>query len=177
MHLQARRFALALWLLSLVAPTCHLASGHLAVGAMVALTGLGSLAFMFPLGLLAAPALSASLLSNYVFVLEIRRQLKRNEAPYSLSAAVAFATLSLINLVIGFSVLSRRSYSPPLPFKTDLLSYPGFYFWVASFMLLSSVAIYDNRQFFKGLMLRSAAMGLMAATVFFVGLAVLVFSQ
>jgi hypothetical protein len=177
MHLLARRFALALWLLSLVAPTCHLNNGHLAVGAVVALTGFWSLAFMFPLGLLTAPVLSASLLSNYVFVLEIKRQLKGNNEPYSLSSAAAFGTLSVLNLVVGTSLLSRHSLSTPLPFKTDLLAYPGFYLWVASFFLLSSAAIYDNWPFFKGLVLRSAAMGLMAATVFLVGFAVFFFSQ
>lgn len=177
MHLHARRFALALWLLSLVAPTCHLNNGHLAVGAVVALTGFGSLAFMFPLGLLAAPVLSASLLSNHVFVLEIKRQLRGNHEPYSLSSAAAFGTLSVLNLAVGCSVLSRHSLSTPMPFKTDLLAHPGFYLWVASFVLLSSVAIHDNWPFFKGLVIRSAAMGLMAATVFLIGVAVFFFSQ
>jgi len=121
--------------------------------------------------------LSASLLSNCVFVLEIKRQLKGNNEPYSLSSAAAFGTLSVLNLVAGSSVLSRHSLSTPLPFKTDLLAYPGFYLWVASFFLLSSAAIHDNWPFFKGLVLRSAAMGLMAATAFLVGFAVFSFSQ
>ena len=51
-----------------------------------------------------------------------------------------------------------------------MLSRPGFYLWSSSFVLLASVAVYEERLFFAGLLKRSLALGVVAVVVFFVGL-------
>lgn len=162
-----RRLAVALWLISLFAPTSAGPNGSIAIGLEVALGSL-ALLFMFPVGLLGAPLQAISLLSNWLVLREIGRQLAKATTTQSLRIAVILISAAAVNISIG-------KYAEP--WHPDLLAYPGFYLWSSSFVLLASAGAYENWSFFGGLLKRSLALGVVAAAVFFLGLAAIFFSH
>ncbi len=161
-----RRLAIALWLVSFVLPTTTLHSGAVAIGAEVALQGLAGIAVMFPIGLLGKPFQVISLLSNLLVVGELRQQLGKLSNPHSLGRTFLLVSVTLLNVAIGWHVK---------PFFPDILSHPGFYLWAASFVLLASAGVYENKLFFLGLLKRSLALGAVSTVVFLVGLAAIFF--
>jgi hypothetical protein len=168
MLLYIRRLAVALWLISLVVPTSTSQNGVVAIGLQVALGGLSGLVFMFPIGLLGAPLQAISLLSNWLVLGEIRRQLKKSIGPLPLCNTLILVSAAVLNVFIG-------QHAKPL--YPDLMSHPGFYLWASSFVLLASSGAFENRLFFGGLLKRSFALGAVAAVVFFIGLAAIIFSH
>jgi hypothetical protein len=154
-----RRLAVALWLISFFVPASAGPNGSVAIGLEVALGSL-ALLFMFPVGLLGAPFQVISLLSNWLVMREIGQQLVNATTTQSLPTAVLLVLAATVNVSIG-------KHAAPWQ---DLLSYPGFYLWSSSFILLASVGAYENWSFFGGLLKRSLALGVVAAAVFILGL-------
>ncbi|NSL57008.1 hypothetical protein [Uliginosibacterium aquaticum] len=156
-----RRFAIALWLISFVVPTGTLQNGTVALGAQIALAGLFGMAFMFPVGLLGMPLQAISLLSNLLMLDEIRREASRSSYPNTLFRTLLLVSTAALNVAVAQQV---RSFLP------DLLSHPGFYLWSSSFVLLASIAAFEERLFFFALLKRSLALSAVALVVFFTGL-------
>ncbi|MDO6386410.1 hypothetical protein [Uliginosibacterium sp. 31-12] len=156
-----RRLAIALWLISFVVPTGTLQNGTVALGAQVALAGLFGMAFIFPVGLLGMPFQAISLLSNLLMLDEIRREASRSGYPNTLFRTLLLVSAAVLNVVIA------RQLRSVLP---DLFSHPGFYLWSSSFVLLASIAAFEERLFFLALLKRSLALGVVALVVFFTGL-------
>jgi hypothetical protein len=161
-----RRLAVALWLSSLFVPASAGPKGSVVVGLEVALGSL-ALLVMFPVGLLGAPFQVISLLSNWLMLREIGQQLVNATTTQSLRTTVLLVLAATVNVSIGKHA----------PAWEDLLSYPGFYLWSSSFILLASVGAYENWSFFGGLLKRSLALGVVAAAVIFLGLLAIVLAR
>lgn len=165
-HIQ--RLAIALWLMSLAAPASTLQNGTIANGAQIVIAGVLGMAFMFPIGLLGAPLVACSLLSNLLVLGELWLQVCRPLSQRTFFGKQLLIAAAALNVAMGHH-LARL-----LP---DALSHPGFYLWSSSFVLLASVAVHEERLFFAGLLKRSLALGAVAAVVFFAGLAAILLSH
>ena len=102
-----QRLAIALWLISLAVPTSMLQNGTIANGAQIAMAGMLGMAFMFPVGLLGAPFLALSLLSNLLFLGEAWRQVWRPFRPRTFFGKLLLIAAAALNVAIGHHLGKR----------------------------------------------------------------------
>ena len=164
-----RRLAVLLWLASLALPTVTGHDGKLVFGYEFFANALAASLFV-PFSL-AYPVQIVSVWSNYLVLREGVRQLQRKESTGSVPYALVLLLACLVNVEVAFTKVNFHLYP-------GLLSLPGYYVWLFSFVLLAFCSVCECKQFFLGVGLRtSALLAVIAATSWLGVLAIVALGQ
>jgi hypothetical protein len=173
MHLNIRRAAILLWVISLVLPALRLPSGELVLGYQLiwrAMALLAMFVFMAPF----VGALVACLLTNVLFVRELASLTRAAEFRRS-SPNPAWVALALA-LNVAVPIRFTHTSDPPPIGLPGLTALPGYYSWVFAFVLLLVASLADRPHIYRmapGLVKRLVLLAATAAAsaVLFGGLA------
>ena len=128
--------ALSLWALSFCLPT--LSGKNASHGYQVFLLVFAA----FPLAIVGAPLHLLSWATNFLFVGHALRLLRLEKAPQVLKPAIPAAAL-LLNILVGIAFGTTGDVQGPRSLP-GLLTHPGFYVWLSSFLFLVIAALREE---------------------------------